>query len=55
MWWRTIFPYAEVLTADYIMANPFVAEGYGASTRFDDSEDPLEFKPSEILSYYRRR
>ena len=47
-------PYTEVLTADYIMANPFVAEGYGASTRFDDSEDPLEFRPSEIVSYYRQ-
>ena len=46
-------PYTEVLTADYIMANPMVSEGYGASTRFDDIEDPLEFKPSEIVSYYR--
>ncbi len=46
-------PYTEVLTADYIMANPMVSEGYGASTQFDDIEDPLEFKPSEIVSYYR--
>ena len=46
-------PYTEVLTADYIMANPMVSGGYGASTQFDDFEDPLEFKPSEIVSYYR--
>ena len=46
-------PYTEVLTADYIMANPMVSEGYGASTRFDDIEDPLEFRTSEIASYYR--
>ena len=46
-------PYTEVLTADYIMANPWVAEAYGASTRFDDPEDAHEFKPSRIVSYYR--
>ena len=46
-------PYTEVLTADYIMANPMASEAYGASTQFDDSEDPLEFRPSEIVSYYR--
>ena len=46
-------PYTEVLTADYIMANPMAAEAYGASTRFHDDEDPLEFRPSELVSYYR--
>ena len=46
-------PYTEVLTADYIMANPMASEAYGASTRFDDGEDLLEFRPSEIVSYYR--
>ena len=46
-------PYTEVLTADYIMANPMAAEAYGAPTRFDDPEDPHEFKPSRIVSYYR--
>ena len=46
-------PYTEILTADYIMANPMVAASYGASTRFDDFEDPHEFKPSRIASYYR--
>ena len=46
-------PYTEILTADYIMANPFAARAYGASTVFSDPEDPQEFKPSEIVSYYR--
>ncbi len=47
-------PYTEILTADYIMANPMASEAYGASTRFDDSDDPLEFRPSEIANYYRK-
>ena len=46
-------PYTEILTADYIMANPMAAEAYGASTRFDDPNDMHEFKPSRIVSYYR--
>ena len=46
-------PYTEILTADYIMANSVAAEGYGASTRFDDPSNPNEFKPSRIVSYYR--
>ena len=46
-------PYTEILTADYIMANPWAATAYGASTRFDDPEDAHEFKPSRIVSYYR--
>ena len=47
-------PYTEVLTADYIMANPFAARGYGASSTFDDLSDVHEFRPSEIVSYYRK-
>ena len=47
-------PYTEILTADYIMANPWAAPAYGASTRFDDPGDMNEFQPSEIVSYYRR-
>ncbi len=46
-------PYTEILTADYIMANPMASEAYGASTQFEDIEDRLEFRPSEIVSYYR--
>ena len=47
-------PYTEILTADYIMANPFAARAYGASTAFDDPQDPREFRPSKIVSYYRQ-
>ena len=46
-------PYTEILTADYVMANPMSAVGYGASTRFDDPEDVHEFKPSRYARYYR--
>ena len=46
-------PYTEILTADYIMANPMAAMAYGASTQFEDPEDPHEFKPSRIAAYYR--
>ena len=47
-------PYTEVLTADYIMANPVAAGAYGApASAFRDSADDHEFQPSEIVSYYR--
>ena len=46
-------PYTEILTANYIMANPAAAEAYGATTQFDNPNDYGEFKPSEIVSYYR--
>ena len=47
-------PYTEILTADYIMANPWAAKAYGASTYFRDSEDTYEFKPSRIARYFRK-
>ena len=47
-------PYTKILTADYIMANPYAAKAYGASTVFSDAEDPYEFKPSKITKYYRK-
>ena len=47
-------PYTEILTADYVMANPWAAKAYGAPTHhFDDPEDIHEFKPSRFVSYYR--
>ena len=46
-------PYAEILTADYIMANPVVAAAYGSTTQFDNPDDPEEFRPTRIASYYR--
>ena len=47
-------PYTEILTADYIIANPFAARAYGASTIFNDPEDWHEFKPSKITKYHRK-
>ena len=47
-------PYTDILTADYIMANPWAAKAYGAPTHhFDDPDGIHEFKPSSIESYYR--
>ena len=46
-------PYTEILTADYVMANPMAAEAYGAKTEFNDPDDVFEFQRSEIASYYR--
>ena len=47
-------PYTEILTGDYIMANPMAAEAYGDTiTSFDDANDLFEFKPTEFASYYR--
>ena len=36
------------------MANPWAAEAYGASTQFENPGDVNEFKPSRIVSHYRR-
>ena len=47
-------PYTEILTADYIMANPQTAQAYGdTATVFENANDPFEFRPSRIVSYYR--
>ena len=47
-------PYTEILTADYIMANPMAAKAYGSIPQFDDPEDLHEFRPSRIVDYYRK-
>ena len=46
-------PYTEILTADYVMANPPAAEAYGAVTEFEDPQNVHEFRQSEIARYYR--
>ncbi len=46
-------PYTEILTADYVMANPPAAEAYGAVTEFENPQNVHEFRPSEIARYYR--
>ena len=45
-------PYTEVLTANYIMANPAAAGVYGAATAFDNLADVHEFKPTNITRYH---
>ena len=45
-------PYTEILTADYIMANPWTAPIYGSATAFDNPDDVHEFKPSKYVSHY---
>ena len=46
-------PYTEILTADYIMANPMADEAYGGTSEFDDPSDVHEFKPTRIDNYFR--
>ncbi len=46
-------PYTEILTADYVMANPQTALAYGDKTvEFDDPTDVHEFRPTRIVDYY---
>ena len=60
-------PYTEILTADYIMANPMSADVYGSDVEFDapptnygypaglqDGDAVHDFKPVEINEYYLR-
>ena len=44
-------PYTEILTADYIMANPATAKAYSATAEFDDPDNPHEFQPVRIQGY----
>ncbi len=46
-------PYTEVLTADYIMVNPYSAEVYGGNVTFDNSSDPDEWREGRITDYFR--
>ena len=46
-------PFTEILTADYIMANATTAKAYGATTEFENPEDAHEFRPTEVVAYYR--
>lgn len=46
-------PYTEVLTADYIMVNPYSAKIYGGDVEFDDPTDTEEWREGEITEYYR--
>lgn len=46
-------PYTEVLTADYIMVNPYSAEVYGGNVTFDNPSDPDEWREGRITDYFR--
>jgi hypothetical protein len=46
-------PYSEVLTADYIMVNPYSAIVYGGNVSFTDATDFDEWREGEITEYYR--
>jgi len=50
---RSERPYTEILTADYIMVNPWSAGIYGGNVQFDDRDDPYEWREGEITEYYR--
>lgn len=45
--------YTEVVTADYMMMNPVMAEAMGATVTFEDRGNSLEFKPAPIEQYYQ--
>ncbi len=44
-------PYSEILTADYMMLNPFSSDAFGAGLRFKDNNNPNEFKKGKIKGY----
>ena len=46
-------PYTEILTADYIMVNPYSAVIYGGDVSFYDASDADEWRESKITEYYR--
>ncbi len=46
-------PYTEVLTADYVMVNPYSAEVYGGNVSFDNPGDPDEWREGRITDYFR--
>ena len=45
-------PYTEVLTADYVMANPAAAVVYGSKPTFEETDDIHDFQPARIVDYY---
>ena len=45
--------YTEILTADYIMVNPYSAQVYGGDVSFNDYNDSNEWREGRITEYYR--
>lgn len=50
---RNNLPWTELVTADYLMVNPFSARSYGVdgSVAFDDVTDGDEFQPAALPDY----
>ncbi len=44
-------PFTEILTADYILVNPFSARIFGVTPDFDDPLDPLEWREARLMDY----
>lgn len=47
--------YGNILTADYIMVNPFIDDVFASNVSFSNDNDPTEWKPGYISSGYRNR
>jgi hypothetical protein len=51
-------PFTEILTADYTMASPYTARGYGMfeelQDQFQDAEDPFEYIPTRLKALTHR-
>ncbi len=45
-------PYSEILTADYMMMNPFVNEWLEGTAVFSSSDGNDVYKPSQVKGYY---
>ncbi len=46
-------PFTEIVTADYMMVNPFSAQAYGVTpeTPFANDADPTEYQPARLTDY----
>lgn len=45
-------PYSEVLTATYLMVNPFSNDVYHTGISFADNNDPDDWRPAQIIDGY---
>lgn len=43
--------FQEILTADYLLVNPFSARVYGLDVAFDDDRDPNEWREAKLPGY----
>ena len=48
-------PYTEVLTANYIMVNPFINDVFATGLNFSDPLNPDDWQPASIIAGYRDR